>query len=639
MLRLPRILLILLALFFLLPVGSLAAQTPPALTLDVLVGYDGAGQYHVSHWFPVRMVVANDGGDLRGSLEWTFAGEREPAFRYQIDLPRGARKEVFLPIVTNGYHRVAEVHLVVDGRSRISQSVRLTPIDTSAVLVGVLSSDLTLLNSLSSVELVPGYPTYLSHMHRDLVPDDAMLFDGLDVIVVHDLGAVLNERQRAALTRWVQLGGILLVSGGPDAYQTTTVWNDLLPVTLSTDLRSAVAVDGLERLAGVRGLSTVVQQGLTANAVDMRPNAINLDAANLITSIERGSGQVLFAAFDLSVLRVWSGEAQLWERILVPEPRMQMAFSFRSRTDNLLREALQLEALNLPAPLVIFCLITGYILVIGPLNFLVLRRMRRIDLAWITTPALVAFFLVGSYAVSFLLRGTQPQVVQLALVQSQEGVAGGHASAFVGLFSPQRRSYDLSFAPQALVSPGSFESYSFNPVPVTMGEAGVQIPDLLVDVSSLRTLLLEQPVEKAPTVTSQIERVAGQVRGNITNLSGETLYAAQIVRGATMQSVGDLVPGQEVDFNLPLSMQNFPDYNYGNTDPEQIFNRALIIYNLFNYDRFSFGGPNWSGAQGIPEPDAVYLLAWSMAPALEVAVDGDATMQQGMTLHLIRLEG
>ncbi|WP_129626843.1 hypothetical protein [Candidatus Oscillochloris fontis] len=638
MLRLPRILLFLLTLFVLLPVGSLAAQTNPALTLAIQVGYDGLGQYHVSHWFPVRMVVANDGGDLRGSLEWTFTGEQEPSFRYLIDLPRGARKEVLLPVVTNNHQRVAEVHLMVDGQSRLSQTVRLTPIDTSAVLVGVLSSDLTLLNSLSSAEFVPGYPTYLSHLSPELMPDDPMVLGGLDVIVIHDLVATLNERQRAALEHWVQLGGTLLVSGGTDARPINDAFDPLLPVTLSNDIQSAVPVDGLERLAGMRGLSSALA-GLTAHQVTLRPQAVNLDAQNLITSIERGTGRVIFCAFDLSVLRVWSGEVQLWERILAPNQRMQIGYMFRSQSENLLRQSLQLEALNLPSPLILFLLITGYILVIGPINFLVLRRMRRIDLAWITTPALVALFLVGSYAISFVLRGIQPQVVQLALVQSQEGIPGGQATAFVGVFSPQRRSYNINVAAEALVSPGSFENYTFKHVPVTVGEEGVYVPDLLVDVSSLRTLLVEQHVAQTPAVASQIERVASQVRGTITNLSDETLYDAQIVRGTMAEELGDLAPGQMAEVTLPLNMQNFPDYNYDTNDSEGLFNRDLVLYTMFNYDRFALGGPSWSGAQGIPDPDAVYLLAWSMAPALEVAVDGDPNIQQGMTLHLIRLGG
>ncbi len=632
MFRLLRLLLFSLTLCILLPVGSLAAQTNPALTLDMQVGYDGMGQYHVGHWFPVRMVIANDGGDLRGSLEWTFTGDREPSFRYLIDLPRGARKEVLLPVVTNGYQRTAEVNLVVDGNSRLSQSVRLTPVDTGAVLVGVLSSDLTLLNSLSSVELVPGYPTYLSHMPDALVPEDAMLFDGLDVIVLHD--TLLHERQETALERWVELGGILLVGGGPDATQIGATLDALLPVTLGADLRSGVGVESLERLAGVRGLSSVLP-GVTANQVEVRPGALSLDAEHLMTKVDRGRGQVIFCAFDLSVLRVWSDEAQLWERILTPNTRMQVGFSFRSRGDNLLRQSLQLEALNLPSPLLILMLIGGYILIIGPINFLVLRRMRRIDLAWITTPALVAIFLVGTYAVSFVLRGTQPQVVQLAIVQSQEGEAGGQATAFVGLFSPQRRSYDLTFAPQSFVSPGSFESYSFNLLPINVGEEGVHIPDLLVDVSSLRTMLVEQHIAEAPAVSSEIEQTAGQVRASITNLSGETLYAAQIVHEGTAEDVGDLASGQSVDAVLSSNLQNFPDY--GNTDPDWIVDRYQILSNLFGYDRFSFGGPNWSGNQGIPDPDGIYLVAWSMAPALEVAVNGDASIQQGMTLHLIRL--
>jgi hypothetical protein len=611
-----------------------AAQQSP-VTLDVRAGYDGNGQYHVTHWFPVQVTVANDGGDLRGTIEWRFPGDSDPAFRYDVDLPRGSRKQVMLPVVTNTSAHLAELRLLVNGQLLISRNVRLDPIDTNEIAVGVVSSDQTLLNSLSSAQLANSFTTVLSRLSPDLLPDDAMLLEGLDVIVVHDIAtATLSASQRSALDRWVRLGGTLLVSGGPDAGRVAGGLADLLPVELGSDMRANVPVDSIERIAGHSGLGDLLQ-GITANQIRLRPDARAIDQSNLITKHDVGAGRVIFAAFDIAALRAWPGEPQLWSPILAIENRMQLGTSFRGRSENLVRDTLQLAALSLPSPAILLLLIVIYIVVIGPANFLVLRRMRRVDLAWVTTPILVAIFLVLAYGASFVLRGTRPQVSQLALVQGFEGVPGGQATVFVSVFSPQRRTYTLGFAPDALVSPGTFESFQFSTVPVSLSDSAVTVPDLLIDVSSLRTLLVEQPVVDVPAVQSQIVRDTSQFSGTVQNTSGETLHNALIVVGDAVQILGDVGPGVNVEVKLPLNLQAFP--GQVDTPSSGLFNQQQVLSSLFSYDRFTFGGPTFQGHQGLPERDAAYLLAWRDQPAIDVAVDGDGHLQQGMTLYLIRL--
>ncbi|MBX0327483.1 hypothetical protein K2Z83_07300 [Oscillochloris sp. ZM17-4] len=625
----------LLFLLLLAPAGAARAAQQDPVSLDVRAGYDGSGQYHVGHWFPVSLVAANDGGDLRGTIEWRFPGDSSPSFRYEIDLPRGARKQVRIPVVTNTSARAADLRLMVDGAPLLSRSVRLAPIDTSEVVVGVLSSDQTLLNSLGTAQLVIGYTTALSHLRADLLPEDATLLEGLDVIVIHDVApTTLTASQRGALERWVRLGGTLLVSGGPDAARTAGDLGDLLPVQIGPGLRADVSTDSLERLAGSSGLSSLVQ-GITANQITPLPGARAIDRDGLIVAGAVGAGKVIFAAFDLAALRAWRGEPDLWGPILTIEDRMQMGYSFRWRSENLVRDTLQLASLKLPSPAILLLLIIVYIVVIGPVNFLVLRRIRRVDLAWITTPLLVAVFLLAAYGASFILRGTRPQLSQLALVQSFEGVPGGQATAFVSIFSPQRRSYTLGFAPEALVSPGTFESFEFSTIPVTISDSAVQVPDLLVDVSSLRTLLIEQPVAVTPDVESQLSRDASRVTGSLRNASSETLHNALIVSGDAAQSVGDIAPGDTVEVNLALNLQIFPDQTVAPSGA--LFNQQQVLATLFSYDRFAFGGPTFQGQQGLPERDAVYLLAWRSAPTITVAVDSDGELQKGLTLYLIRL--
>ena len=64
-----------------------------------------------------------------------------------------------------------------------------------------------------------------------------------------------------------------------------------------------------------------------------------------------------------------------------------------------------LPSLALPPIGGLIMLLFGYILLIGPINYLVLRRLDRRDWAWLTMPVLIVVFAVGAYAFGSALRG------------------------------------------------------------------------------------------------------------------------------------------------------------------------------------------------------------------------------------------
>lgn len=634
--RIPRFFSLALALFAL----SLALGAAPAraqeepITLEVRAGYDGAGHFRVDHWFPISVVAANEGPDIIGSLELRMPGDDEPVFRQALDLPRGARKQVTFPAISSDAVRGAELVFVANEADLARRTVRLNPITGEQLAVGVLSDDAGALGSLALIQAANGAGTSLVRLDPTLLPADPMLLAGLDAIFIHDLPTgELPEPQREALADFARLGGALVVGGGPNAERTVPALADLLPVEVG-QLRADVPSTSLGQLARRPDITNSVP-ALTANEVNLRGRARALDNAQLLSATDLGAGKVIFAAFDLDALRGWTGESELWGRVVNQESRLLIGQSYRWRSENLLRDALQLPALRLPSTLTIFGLIVLYIVVIGPVNFLLLKRLNRVELAWVTTPLLVALFLAMAYGASFALRGTSPQISQLAVVQAVEGETSGQATAFIGVFSPQRRSYELRFAPETLITPGTFESFRFSSIAVAADEGGATVPDLLIDVSSLRTLIAEHPDAAVPAIISNLQIDRTTVEGQLSNQSNLLLSDAVVVLGDSAQFLGDLRPGDSAQVSLVGNIHNFPDQLTFSSSG--LFSRDRVLYSLFGYDRFAVGGPRFQGAKGLPETDGVYLLAWAEQPALSVAINGDNGRQQGQTLFIIRL--
>src|SRR5690349_12157130 len=213
-----------------------AAQDQPAIAVEVLAGYDGA--YRLGEWFPVVVTIANDGPDVRGVLEWRFAGRPdEPTFQRAIDLPRGSRKRVTLDVFARDLVRSGQLRLLDGGTALAEQSAPLEAVDQGRFLIGVVSSDPALLNSLNSLTLPSVGGAAVRHLDPAALPERPAALRGVNALFFHDVDtAALTQAQRDTLAIWVRVGGQLVVSGGGAGQRTASGLADLLPVEVTGGL-------------------------------------------------------------------------------------------------------------------------------------------------------------------------------------------------------------------------------------------------------------------------------------------------------------------------------------------------------------------------------------------------------------------
>lgn len=625
------IICILLAL--LAPVRFSAAQELSPISLEVEAGYNG--NYRVGEWFPVTVVVSNNGPDIQGLLEWRYAANDDSGiFQRDVDLPRGARKRLTFSALNNSFSRVGTLRLLVNGHEMADEEVRIEPIEAERFVVAVVGSDETLLNSLSAMQIANTSGTTVVHLDAEMLPEHTMELTGIDAIFLHDVvTADLSDQQRAALGLWTRLGGQLVASGGINAEQTSSGLTDLLPVTVQ-GLQPDMPLTALSQLA--RNSTLPDDLTTTLSSVSLQPGARALDDSQLISAWPIGAGQAIFCAFDLAALRAWTGEPDLWEQVLLAEQSFAPAAAARWQGNNLLLNVLELPALNLPSFGLLLLFIMFYILAVGPLNFIVLRRLKRIDLAWMTIPATVALFVVATYSASFVIRGTRPQVLQATIVQGFEGQQQSQVTSFLGIFSPRRDTYQLDFPADTLVSSGRFDSLSMDEAPLAWTDTGTQVRDALVDVSSIRTFIVERTVPLEIAVESNLERSGNTITGAVTNQSGIPLNNALLVSGNTVQQLDTIAPGATLQVSLRRGQDNFPQQ--ANAGTGGMFNRQMMMDMLFNPMGFMVGFPAPGTMETVLDSQGVYLLAWSEEPVIDVQLSNLADIQQTVVLYVVQLE-
>jgi hypothetical protein len=342
-----------------------------------------------------------------------------------------------------------------------------------------------------------------------------------------------------------------------------------------------------------------------------------------------GAGAVTIVGFDPTArwLAGTSVAEGLWRRLL---PTRSAGTATSGDDSQIVQAAAQLPSLALPPVGGLVVLLGAYILLIGPLNYVVLKRLDKREWAWVTMPVLIVAFAAGAYGFGSALRGSDIIVNEAAIVRGAPGTTEGIAQTYLGVFSPTRGSYQLRVPGGALLSSpmnGDFlNDGTAAGLDVLQGDPS-RVRDLSVGFGSLRTIRAESPVT-VPLIRTDLKLVDGRLRGTVTNASQEVLQAPAVVLGGTVAKLSDLAPGQTVSVDVALQGAQmgqqlsdkivgplfFGDPRQGGEGSSRQYARHTII------DQLTFD-PNWGSTGQLPAESAV-VLAWSDRALLPVEIDG-----------------
>ncbi len=645
--RVIRFVLILLAISALLPLAvsaqpttSLTSQTAN-LSMEVRAGFDGYCRTAAGgRWCPFYIVLANEGADITGELQIAVGntGGSEPD-RYvaAVMLPSHSRKAYFLYIPPNNTASNVTVFLYSGPRVLDSQTVTLSWLGEKDRLYGVASGDLSALNFL--VDVAPaGGKAAVARVNLDMLPPDPLAWEALDVLIVSDVDTtVLSREQRKALEIWISQGGQLIVGGGAGAARTAAGLADLLPTTIG----ATRSVDNLRALDAQFGLKTAPGPYAVADSTLRDGSALIVqDGLILLARRPHGAGQVDFLAFDAAInpFGRWEDNKTLWRFIAGPVVVNRQRIAVRM--GGTARDAVNsIPGLVLPSTWQIIGFMLLYTILIGPVNYIILRKMDRRELAWFTIPTLILVFTACAYMTGFQVRGAQAIVHQMAVLYTPENTRIGRITGVVGVFSPRRTFYNLQI-PGSRVRALSDAYYSgsanFQPLRIYEETDRTRVRDLRVDVGGIRPFLVERYAE-APKIEADLRLVGGQRTGLALEGKiriGETpLKGAVLLVGRQEQRLGDLAAGAVVDVNIPCS-------SYGTISASGLPGRILGAGPYGGNDELSrqyrFLQALFPG-DGPGLGDGGYLIGWSDEPVLPVEVEERSSRTIATTLYIYSL--
>jgi hypothetical protein len=627
--------------------GSASAADTIAIEARALVG----GRFEAGGWAALAVSLANDGPPVTGYLA---ADSEDGTVRHLVELPAGSRKQVAFYVRPASFARTITVRFEAsDGAPLAITEVGVRVLERTTGHVALVGDGGGNLRP-QLIARSAGLPEPIPMTAADL-PDRPEPLRGIETLIWAADSTSVTEAQRLSLERWIAAGGQLVVLGGPDWQARAAAFAELLPVEAMTAVDDA-SLGPLANWIGAPppdGAAT-----LTTSVGALRDGAVSLvssDDGALFASIGRGAGRVAWLGVDLATepFRAWPGAPLLWTRV-VPDDRLAIQFGgpglLEEEVANLMTQALSnLPALEVPPAELLLAVIVGYILLIGPISYIVLRRLDRRELAWITAPLLVLVFSAGSYGIGASMKGSDIIVNEIAVARSTTGGTAASVSSFAGIFSPSRSTYDLTVRGDALFS--ALQNTAFGggvaTTPLTYAtEQGdpSHLRGLAVSVFGLQAVRAETIVPYTPALHVEWSFTIGSIEGTITNEGSASMEDVAVISQGGGVLVGSLAPGASRAFTLSvrnLNGSSASDMVYGpaNFDPtsgaaqRQMQVRRQVIDALVGYGG---GGPGRFGEAGGGIDRGPFIIGWQAdASLMPVEVDGHEVQRYAQAVEVL----
>ncbi len=447
----------------------------------------------------------------------------------------------------------------------------------------------------------------------------------LDALILYDPDWSLFSRQQLrAVCQWIQNGGKLLLITGSHVIAADNPIAQMIPFELGPlqDISVSMQVLNGWKLK-LNGDADIKGRPLTPKS-DARLYQTAGDNPCLFATAYVGFGRVAVMGFDPALLSdvPRSSSADFWidrvskllsddnltsnkvvftknygpldasraHRMIIPKREVQNNSNpnqygrrYQIGVDVQATNQLMEHLYNIPEmrPLSIWwviLLLTGLAVLLGPVDYLVLKRLDRLPLTWLTSGACIVLFTAGAYYGVLAVRGGQMQLRTISIQDFVEGGPSVWTTSYSGLFAPRSDDYRIE-GPNGKqwwsgAAPSQQQIFGYGNETRTrrincIQQDGGNIPySLPVNIWTIQCLQGEWDSTKTP-FTATVERKGRRAVLQIENQSEHSIARGFVVFSDGMGFRFDGFDGPNKEYEMQVSGQIGPSlWRYNGTPHE-----------------------------------------------------------------------
>ena len=617
------------------------------ISLTVHLGYQDV--IKAGEWMPVTVDVHSSGPAVDGTLETQVSLNSQPyvsglgIYQQPISLAGGATKRIRMYLSIDASGASVTARIVQNGRVVASQATLGS--STTSTLIGVLSDGSTTLDDFAAIHPASAAARVV-HVRLDEIPESAIALRAFDILAIDDFATdSLTAGQRNAIADYVYNGGDLLIGTGaawhktlaglpaailPMAVSGTAVVDATTPGSSAVEVATGTITGGHVWL-GPDNQPLIVERSVGAGTVNLatfdwnqQPVDVSGDGRTVLRQV---MARAIFSTLGQTNYGMFGGPAMMGGPFGGGRPSLAVkSGALTSVLGNL--PGLELPSLQLTGLLVLL-----YVLIVGPINYLVLGAMHRRALAWITVPLIAIIASAGAYGAGVFTKGRSIQANQVAIVHLQPGWNHAYQETYVGVIPPARGDYQAAVGGEPILIS-----------PIATGYGGPTTPSLRVDVRANAVTMAgmtafslsgfaSEGMASAPPLTAHLSLVNGKLVANIENHSNVSFTDGVLIAGDAFVTFGALMPGATTSVEVTPTAANA----MGQPIYMRVYNSNVY------YGGYGPGGPSMSDAdrdryaksqilaqlttggsfKGVYAPATPIVVVWTRHAFQDVTVNGD----------------
>lgn len=456
--KLKVFVLALLCLLLLVNPLQSAAAANAEIRVTVDEGFDG--KVKRGKGFPLRIKLENGGGSFSGDLLISYHPSYNTggAVTVDVELPAGTAKEylVSIPGITEDhpamYQNIPSLALYEgdwkDGKKvsfKGEDTLKPKFVDMNSKVMGVLSEKY---DRLKELRTLPSMSAQLIELEKEEIPNRATGLETLDYLLIDEYKiSQLNEQQQKAIKDWIYNGGVLIAGAAPDASQSYGDLYSLLPMKFNSE-----SVGASDFLQGTKAEKPEFKEmNLYTGPVD-KDSSVIAKSGNLPVAVKKefGSGIILQTAFSLGdePLSSWE-EYSTWFSAFVKMHASSTGTGSNPYAQDYLdqlywefAEATEFFPASNFSIGQLIGLFAGYIILIVPVLYFVLRKFDKREHSWWIIPSIAFLMAAAVFGMGAKDRISQPQLNQMGIFKVNNQLLTGYQATT--LLSNKSGEYTLS---------------------------------------------------------------------------------------------------------------------------------------------------------------------------------------------------
>lgn len=375
---------------------NIASAIDNKYNINLKASYGVDGRYKINSKTPINLVITNNGVEFQGKIQIETLVPDTNKYDLNtesINIAKNTTKSLWYNInIVNKF----KVRLITDNNEVIHEetiNVNKGRLNDGDILVGVLTDDFNGLNYISNINVNMNNNPDMGNkklipvsISEEVIEKNSKSLDVIDMIIINNYDTLkLKEDNITNLNQWVSNGGILVVGTGENYKKVIGgINNKIINGTFSKAISRDMSI----------GKSNV---NVLAVKMNIEDSLSLFEDNNLISKVIKKNGQVIVFPWDLAAEKISksSENSLVWGEI---------TSDFNNKIDNGQEGFWNLNSLlstvkdiGLPSFQLMIILFIIYILIIGVLIYIVLKRLNKRDYVWLLIPIISIGFTVLIY--------------------------------------------------------------------------------------------------------------------------------------------------------------------------------------------------------------------------------------------------